>query len=317
MFEGFLPSRTDLENDHLKEISEIVKAGSVKETLTRLVAWQEKNILWQEKTISKSLLICLLSIGCLSLLLNNAPLLAVGLAIIPLIWMFSTIQTLSLTIEEILKNRVGVCRDYAKITMALLYNIPLLHGNKKFFITIPRHVAVVIEVGKKCYVLDQRLPILPLKDWLQLWIRKHKVGYSRLFFHHYKIREWTGDQKKKNDSYPRPKTRKTHYIDTNQIERILNKRLEIQPVLNPGENSLIVHTITVKNFALCYADNEITHFSFIEALKNKIENEFNNKSHKISKIIVNQVGRNIVLEISFCAGNCDSILVHPSKRMAN
>ncbi len=79
MLKGFLPSPTDLENGDLKVISEIVKAGSVKETLTRLVAWQEKNMSWQEQTITKSLLVILYSFAWLSLFLYNGLLLAVGI----------------------------------------------------------------------------------------------------------------------------------------------------------------------------------------------------------------------------------------------
>lgn len=74
---------------------------------------------------------------------------------------------LSLSVDKILKYRLAICRDYAKLTAALLLNI--YRENKLYFITIPNHVATAIQIGNKKYVLDQRLPVTSLEKWKHYW----------------------------------------------------------------------------------------------------------------------------------------------------
>lgn len=155
-----------------------------------------------------------------------------------------------------------------------------------------------IEVDGTRYVLERSLPIHLVNDWLFLQKERHRV----LSLFRVKEIDWSNGKPKSRKKLKLPRTQfATPHIDTIHLERIerdLIQRLKLQCIPNPVESAL---KIPMANFALRYADNEITHFSFIEALKNKIENQFGTEIHKISKITATQAGRDIVLEISINA----------------
>ncbi len=69
----------------------------------------------------------------------------------------------SIPLHTVLKYKLAVCKDYAKLTAVLLYN--LFPDNSIYFISIPRHVAAGIEINGKLYVLDQKLPVMTLNGW--------------------------------------------------------------------------------------------------------------------------------------------------------
>jgi len=55
----FLPSFKDLENQECKEIVERLRGRSVKETLTNILEWQERNIVyWKERYYVKISSVC-------------------------------------------------------------------------------------------------------------------------------------------------------------------------------------------------------------------------------------------------------------------
>jgi len=69
----------------------------------------------------------------------------------------------SISLKFLLKNKLGVCRDYAKLTACLLSNI---YPNEQiYFATAPSHVATGIMIKGNLYMLDQRLPILTMDKW--------------------------------------------------------------------------------------------------------------------------------------------------------
>lgn len=70
----------------------------------------------------------------------------------------SDIFCISLPVNKILKYRLAICRDYAKLTAALLFSIYPI--SKVYFFAIPRHVASAVKINGKYYVLDQKLPVL-------------------------------------------------------------------------------------------------------------------------------------------------------------
>ncbi|MEM0236420.1 MAG: transglutaminase-like domain-containing protein [Thermosphaera sp.] len=73
----------------------------------------------------------------------------------------------SIPLREILRYRLAVCRDYAKLLASVLVN--LYPGRNIYFLLIPGHVATAIEFEGKLYVLDQRLPIMSLNAWMREW----------------------------------------------------------------------------------------------------------------------------------------------------
>ena len=88
----------------------------------------------------------------------------------------------SLPVDKILKYRLAVCRDYAKLTASLLFRV---YPNSELYfifikipiIKIPEHVATGIKIKNKCYVLDQYLPILTKNDWLIMQNKKEAGTY--------------------------------------------------------------------------------------------------------------------------------------------
>jgi len=62
MFEWFLPSKEDLENKEVKELSKRLMGGSYKETLTNIVEWQERNIHYWSERADMFVLLCIFSI---------------------------------------------------------------------------------------------------------------------------------------------------------------------------------------------------------------------------------------------------------------
>ena len=82
---------------------------------------------------------------------------------------------LSLPVNKLLDHKLAVCRDYAKLTASLLFNV--YPDSEVYFITIPQHVAAGIKIKNKIYVLDQRLPILTTDNWLIKWNKKKANTY--------------------------------------------------------------------------------------------------------------------------------------------
>ncbi|MEM3500577.1 MAG: transglutaminase-like domain-containing protein, partial [Candidatus Woesearchaeota archaeon] len=90
---------------------------------------------------------------------------------------------LSLPVEKILKYRLSICRDYAKLTAALLLSI--YPKNEVYFLLIPSHVAVGIKKDNNIFVIDQKLPILTFNSWKEKW--KKRFNKKRLNIEIFKI----------------------------------------------------------------------------------------------------------------------------------
>jgi len=245
----FLPTLKDIENEELKNLANMLKGDSDKETLTNLLEWQDRNVLgWTDRMYLFPILYILLIISFYLLPINPSikpifvlifVLLAfvnitrvlsyflpiIGLILLLFSWLFSInplqvqktisistliglsivfgalvailvllllkyrsiksripdfkledISKLSLPVNNILKYKLAVCRDYAKLTAALLFN---LYPNAKiYFFTIPWHVATAIKIGGKYYILDRQLPVLRTDEWLIRWNRKDADVYT-------------------------------------------------------------------------------------------------------------------------------------------
>ncbi len=211
---------------------------------------------------------------------------------------------LSLPVDKILKYRLAICRDYAKLTATLLLN--LYSKNKIYFILIPLHVATAIKIRNKLYVLDQRLPILTLEKWLMFW--KEKMSKNKFFCVLSYIRRNFGEgeaeiyeirpaQKnistKKIESKRLPAT-KIPNVDTVNLTNKLAKMLEIKQISRKRRPSL---KIPLEDYAMLYDKDKITEFSLIRAIKNKLENELCGNLSKISNIEITQKKKDLILKI--------------------
>lgn len=205
----------------------------------------------------------------------------------------SDISKKSLPVEKILKYRLAVCRDYAKLTAALLFN--LYPENEVYFIEIPNHVATGIKIRDKIYVLDQKLPITSLDRWIHYWKsrlnkKSLEVTILKAVYQEGKIKIERVDPKKvKNLNIP--------MVDVNSFNRKLPEELGIEETTSNKVEK--IKSIRLKDMALKYEKDEIVEYSMARAFKNKILNEFCESIKKITMVEVQQDGRDIVLNIFY------------------
>lgn len=86
--------------------------------------------------------------------------------------LFTTLSLIwiSTSLKTILKTKYAICRDYAKLTSAILHNLNIKH----YFLVYPTHVAVAVKIDDYYYVIDQKLPIYKIDVWLKK-LGKEKV----------------------------------------------------------------------------------------------------------------------------------------------
>ncbi|MEM0316158.1 MAG: transglutaminase-like domain-containing protein [Archaeoglobaceae archaeon] len=190
----------------------------------------------------------------------------------------------SLPVSKIYKYKLAICRDYAKLTASLLLN--LFHKNNIYLITIRGHVATVIEINGKLYVLDQRMPISDPNTWLMrqrkdkadLWEIKREGGkIETRFFKTIKI-----DKKLK--------------LNRKILEEIIPT---IEKAMNENRNS-VEHVF--KGYSDLYdIDDPIIRESLERTIWNKIKNEFLSNSSKIEGLELKSDGKDLILKIYFKA----------------
>lgn len=179
----------------------------------------------------------------------------------------------SLPVEKVLKYKLGVCRDYAKLTACLLSN--LYRRNKIYFAFSPGHVATGIKIKNKIYMLDQHLPIWSLEHWGSSYNKK-KTEYKLMNF---------------KDGKPCPIKQPqlaSHKIKTSVNTVELSK--DAMRVLNLKQsNGRISYKERIplrKTTSERYEDDDIIRYSFSRALRNKIYNELPGKVNAIKRINV-------------------------------
>ena len=402
-FLSFLPSREDIENDMIKELSRRLKGGSHKETLTNILEWQERNIhYWDEREymfiflgilLSLSLFLSVLSIQpflghfmpimtiisayafylmlsnlgtmiiftlllaieaifLLSFLISHAHIMNIKFNLIigplsfimdipviiiigSLTFLFGCVISLSLytwfkyrylkahhpkfklsdtfrsslSIQKILQYNLAICRDYAKLSATLLLNY--FPENKVHFVSIPWHVAAAVKIKNRLYVLDQKLPVLTLERWLNIWSEKtSKEIHTKIFSWllrvfkggEVKISKIVFDKKVSLKEVCRKKLESATIpdVDTKYLTSELQRILKVRSSENKNENN---KTETIKKpvrlFALKYEDDEIVKYSLVRALRNKVETDFCGCLDKISKVEVMQKEKNLVLKIYY------------------
>jgi predicted transglutaminase-like protease len=195
----------------------------------------------------------------------------------------------SLPVGKILGYRLAVCRDYAKLTAALLLN--LYPSSEIYLIAIPRHVAAGIKFNRKVYVLDQKLPVASLERWLSVW--KEKRNKKKLKANVYRLIQ---NKELKAEKVGRVIMDKDFIPEVN-LERLTNAVVAEMGAKQVSERSRPDLEIPLKNFAIYYEPDEIVEFSLIRAIKNKIESEFCGNLDKISKIEILQDKNDLILRV--------------------
>lgn len=202
---------------------------------------------------------------------------------------------ISLPIEKILKYRLSICRDYAKLTSALLLNI---YSDKEiFFALIPKHVAVAIKINDKLHVLDQRLPVSTLDKWAERWRNKQKkkkltVELVRITKNKEGIKtDWIKQKYQFTDE-----NQNQFKLDLKKISDELIKALGIIANNTNTKNCLEID-IPLKNCVALFEEDEIATFSLIEALKNKVEDEMAGNIKEVCVLSLVQKDKDLILKI--------------------
>lgn len=179
----------------------------------------------------------------------------------------------SLPVEKVIKYKLGVCRDYAKLTACLLSNLYV--KNEIYFAFSPGHVAAGIRIKGKIYMLDQHLPIWSLEHWGSSYNKK-KTEYKLMNF---------------KDGKPHPLKQPqlaSHKIKISVNTAELSK--DAMRVLNLKQsNRRISYKERIplrKKTSERYEDDDIIKYSFSRALRNKIYNELPGKVNAIKRINV-------------------------------
>lgn len=193
---------------------------------------------------------------------------------------------LSLPVDKILEYKLAVCRDYAKLTASLLFN--LFPDSELYFVKIPSHVVTGIKIKNKLYVFDKRLPISSVNRWLIVWKKKKATIYkSRLKDSGGKLTEVTFDKDE-------PILRELPEVNTEKLTEEIAKMLGINQSSHKDGPDF---EIPLSNYAVYYEDDEITKYSLIRAIKNRLESELCDCMDKISKIKISQNKKDLVVVV--------------------
>lgn len=196
---------------------------------------------------------------------------------------------ISLSIERILLYKLAICRDYAKLTAILLKK--MYPDNKIYFFIIPHHVAAGIRIDNELYVLDQRLPVSTSKKWLEFWknrFNKKKIQPTLLEMI---IKE--DAVKLKDVEFPKTNENEKSKLDVVKFTEDAAQILEIEQYSRKKIPDL---TTRFKNFSLLLEDDEISKYSLVIAVKNKLFDEFCGNSDKIKKINIKRDKEDLVLD---------------------
>lgn len=172
----------------------------------------------------------------------------------------------SISIQFLLKNNLGICRDYAKLTVCLLSNI--YPDEQIYFATAPSHVATGIMIKGNLYMLDQRLPILTMDKWRNYRKARLKDEVEKFTKESLKKHEC-----KKVDIICLPSTTRTASLDTKELAMAMEKLLNIKERIGGKAISSFEISWTWKKGAILYEDNEMVNYSLARRLKMEVSNE--------------------------------------------
>lgn len=276
-FYGYCPTLKEMQNEEIKKIARSLKGNSDKETLTNVLAWQDRLIsYWYERWNWLILILILSAVGYLGYLLALLFLSSFGLVLslgffggAPVVFLvsialvknrklpiwsgFVNCYAFSISIDFLLERKLAVCRDYAKLTACLLSSI--YPDREIYFATAFQHVATGITVDDRKYVLDKWLPVVTIEKWHERWktkkLEKMKGGCLEL-------------EPVNFGKYPEPDIQKL----TIEMRKLLD--------LNKQEDEssgLPLEVYRWKKGWLLYEDNDIVNYSLSRLIKNKIHDQ--------------------------------------------
>jgi predicted transglutaminase-like protease len=289
---GYCPTSKETENSEIKKMANRLKGVSDKETLTNVLEWQDRNLVfWSERwPLFPILFYVLLVMFFFFLYLLLTPNSQAFWWVSQVLWwtiailgsiattVFSIIVILlklirkipvwdgfkntlapSISINALLRNKLCVCRDYAKLTACLLFNI--YPDAEVYFAHAPQHVATGIMVENKLYMLDKQLPIVTIDRWHERW-HKHKYSEKRM-------EKVKGNCLESVNIYSLVSKTKSTEPNTEKLATEMMKLLNIREQATEAD-LLSLEILRWKNGATLYEDNEIVNYSLARRLKVEI-----------------------------------------------
>jgi predicted transglutaminase-like protease len=334
---GYCPTLKEVDDTEIKELAKRLQGASKKETLANILEWQEANItFWDERHPTPTILLySIIAIFpvflALGVFLSLIWLLVFQQFVLPsiiLIWISAfasniitaivmvaiIIKTnrkiplkeglfnafrISISIKMLLKRdrKLGICRDYAKLTACLMSNID--NGSEVYFLHSKAHVAAGMKIGEELYMLDQRLPVLTIDQWYK---REHGLREpSKIFFLYRNAHKLTGNRL---ESIPLDtllsKTEITKVNSPSELALELSKLLNIPKNVSKAEHELLTIDLPKWNEgASLYAMNdEVVNYSLARSLKRKISNQQIDLS-QIEDIEAKKENEDLIFQIVF------------------
>lgn len=186
-----------------------------------------------------------------------------------------------LPVSKILKYKLAVCRDYARLTASLLCNI--YPDSDVYFIRTNLHETVGIKFKDEIYVLDQHLPISTIYNY-----DENADIYSL-----------KKDLKGNITSKQEPKRTKITKLCEINTEELTEKVATILNIKQSSSKNKPDFNICLEEYAKNYCYDEIIQHSLVIAIKNTLENEFCGNIHRISKITISQNNEDLMLEVCY------------------
>lgn len=319
----FCPTPGDLKNKELRRLAKRLKGNSEKETLTNILEWEDRSIqYWKERFIFfimvifivisiPLLLLCSVTISN-GLLLWITPLAgAVSVIFSYLIasyWLHFRgrqvsireilIDTFrfSLSVEKILNYRLAVCKDYAKLTAALLFSI--YPDFKVYFIAIPLHIAVMVRIQGRYYVLDKKLPVLTLNKWLKANRHLARLSFRKIadIYVSELIRD-SGGKPVGIDFKKHERISLSDFSEKVNTEKLTKEVAKLLKISQKSQKEEPDFKIPLQNLATYFEDDEIVIYSMARTIKNKLESEFCGNTDKISRIETIQNGKDLIVKV--------------------
>jgi len=187
--------------------------------------------------------------------------------------LFISMFNVSLSLKDILNYKIAVCRDYAKLTIAILLKLNI----HPYLLQTSNHAAGAVKINNNYYVIDQRLPIQIFDKW-----KCNQKGKIRIYE---VLKEFNSDGKEKitlNLIKYEPHTNGL----LSQSKDIIKKNLEndIDNFFPRNDDAkyekICEFPINVDSFFY----DEVTHFSIVRLIKKRIDDEFGYNIKVFSKI---------------------------------
>jgi predicted transglutaminase-like protease len=326
--EVYCPTSDEIKNDDVNRLAKRLKTSSDKETLTNILEWEERNIaFWIERhplvtVFWDSVMALLFGIIILSVLTITSILpfsfyswfvvkwlviwascIATTLVIMTLIlhsnrkfsWKealkgLMAAFTLGISMDFLLDKKLGVCRDYAKLTACLLANI--YPDAEIYFATAPGHVATGKKIGDELYMLDQRLPILAKGRWNDY--RKPHWYHTMKKFDPAKMTLQKADRR----AFIHANTRTE--LNAEKLERLSKRMTELLNTNEqPDDKTISLQKpipIAWQNGFTLYEENEMTDYSLARYLATKISSEFV-RMNQITRIETSRYKNDLIFQI--------------------